>query len=173
MPAVCQQEIPEEWQFPAAFAQGFPPNSFRVTAKPLRIAAACSGCIMKLRILVVDDQPPLARMLRLMLEQTGEFEVREVTHARYVTEAARIFKPDLVILDVEMPGKNGAEIARELTTEGGVPSSSIVFLSGLVDKHEAGIKQTPSGPMRFLSKTTGVRQTVRDIQEALLCLSAA
>jgi CheY-like chemotaxis protein len=129
--------------------------------------------MMKPRILVVDDQPHLARLLRLALERTGEFEVREVTLPLQVGEAARIFKPDLVVLDVDMPGKNGAEIARELTCEGDLPSLSIVFLSGLISAPEAGIKQTPNGPMHFLSKTAGLSQTILAIQDALASLEVA
>ncbi len=112
-------------------------------------------------------------MLRLTLEHTGEFDVREVIHSPNVAEAVRTFRPDLVILDVEMPLKNGAEIARELTSDAGVPNSAIVFLSGLVAPHESGIKQTPTGPMRFLSKTARPEVTLSIIRELLADAHAA
>ena len=126
--------------------------------------------MMKPRILIVDDQPNLARILRLTLESDDEFEVREVIHSLNVAEAVRTFRPDLVVLDVEMPWKNGAEIARELTRDAGVPCSSIIFLSGLIAPHESGVKHTPTGPMRFLSKMAGpevLRLTVREVLSVL------
>ena len=126
--------------------------------------------MLKQRILIVDDQPNLARILRLTLETDDEFEVREVIHPPNVAEAVRTFGPHLVILDIEMPWKNGAEIARELTRGGGMPCSSILFLSGLIAPHESGVKQTPTGPMRFLSKMAGpeaLRLAVRDVLSTL------
>src|SRR2546423_5120830 len=57
----------------------------------------------KRRILVVDDETSITRLLKLNLEQTGSYEVREENLGARVLEAAREFKPDLVLLDVMMP----------------------------------------------------------------------
>jgi len=128
---------------------------------------------MKPRILVVDDQPNLARIFRLVIELTGEFDVRELTRSLHVSEAAQTFQPDIVLLDIEMPHKNGAEIARELVRDGNVPSSSIIFLSGLIGMNESGMRDTINGPMRFLSKTSSPEQIVVAIRETLSLAAAA
>jgi len=128
---------------------------------------------MKLRILIVDDQPHFSHLLRLILEKTGELDVREINQPQQVAEAVQIFQPDLVILDLEMPGKNGAELAYEMTRDGKIPLSSIVFLSGLIEPQESGWKETPHGPMRFLSKTAPPLETMQAIREALSVLQTA
>ena len=69
---------------------------------------------MKQRILVVDDEPGLTRMIKLTLEQTGRYEVRTENLGRNTLESAREFKPDLILLDVLMPGMLGSEIAAQL-----------------------------------------------------------
>lgn len=128
---------------------------------------------MKPRILIVDDQPELTRMLRLLLESTGAYEVREITRPLQVSEACRIFQPDLLILDMDMPGKNGAEIARELLRDGHASNASIIFLSGLVSNQEAGLRPTPNGNIRFLSKAADASQTLQAVREVIAELKAA
>jgi DNA-binding response OmpR family regulator len=53
---------------------------------------------MKKRILVVDDEPAITRMIKLNLEQTGRYEVRTENLGRRAIEAALEFRPDLTIL---------------------------------------------------------------------------
>ncbi len=112
-------------------------------------------------------------MLRLVLETTGEYEVREITRPLQVTEACRLFQPDLLILDMDMPGKNGAEIARELLRDGLASNASIIFLSGLVGLHETGIHQTSNGSIRFLSKVADANQILTAIRAAITELKTA
>jgi len=128
---------------------------------------------MKSRILIVDDQPHFSHLLRLMLEKTGELDVREITQPQQVAEAVQIFQPDLLILDLEMPGMNGADLADKMIRAGKMPVSSIVFLSGLIEPQESGWKETPNGPMRFLSKTAPPLKTMQAIREALSVLQSA
>ncbi len=56
------------------------------------------------RILVVDDDIQATRMVKWALDRTGRYEVREVNDSTRALEAAREFKPDLILLDVCMPG---------------------------------------------------------------------
>src|SRR5678815_5420661 len=68
----------------------------------------------KKRILIVDDEVPFTRMVKLNLEKTGAFEVRAENRATYAVAAAREFKPDLIILDVIMPGMDGGDVQNKL-----------------------------------------------------------
>jgi two-component system, OmpR family, response regulator len=55
------------------------------------------------RILVVDDHPKITRLLRINLEETGDYDVREENRGTHAVSAGREFRPDLVVADVIMP----------------------------------------------------------------------
>ena len=68
----------------------------------------------KQRILVVDDEPSITRLLKLNLEQTGRYEVRVENLGARAYEAAQEFMPDLVLLDIMMPDMDGSDVAASL-----------------------------------------------------------
>ena len=68
----------------------------------------------KKRILIIDDEAGFTRMVKLNLEKTGQFEVREENKATYALAAAREFKPDLIILDVIMPTMDGGDVFNQI-----------------------------------------------------------
>jgi two-component system, OmpR family, response regulator MtrA len=80
-------------------------------------------------VLVVDDDSSLAEMLSIVLRQEG-FESRIVTRGDEALEAFRSFRPDLVLLDLMLPGKDGIDVCREIRAESGVP---IVMLTAKGD----------------------------------------
>ncbi|QIK75611.1 MtrAB system response regulator MtrA [Nocardioides piscis] len=80
-------------------------------------------------VLVVDDDSSLAEMLSIVLRQEG-FESRVVTRGDQALEAFRSFKPDLVLLDLMLPGKDGIDVCKEIRAESGVP---IVMLTAKGD----------------------------------------
>ncbi|WP_082176862.1 MtrAB system response regulator MtrA [Arsenicicoccus sp. oral taxon 190] len=84
---------------------------------------------MKHRILVVDDDLALAEMLGIVLTNEG-FDVTHVATGTAALPAFREIKPDLVLLDVMLPGVDGVEVCRRLRAESGVP---IVMLSARTD----------------------------------------
>ena len=84
---------------------------------------------MKSRILVVDDDLALAEMLGIVLTNEG-FDVTHVATGTAAVPAFREVKPDLVLLDVMLPGMDGVEVCRRIRAESGVP---IVMLSARTD----------------------------------------
>ena len=84
---------------------------------------------LKGRVLVVDDDPSLGEMLGIVLRQEG-FEPVFVRSGDQAIAAFHQAKPDLVLLDLMLPGKDGLEICRELRMESGVP---IVMLTAKTD----------------------------------------
>ena len=93
----------------------------------------------KKRILLIDDEPSFTRMLKLNLEETGEFEVREENRGRFGLDAAREFKPDLILLDIVMPDMSGGEVAYQIEVDRNVKNTPIVFLTAAAKKEEEGI----------------------------------
>ncbi len=81
------------------------------------------------RVLVVDDDAPLAEMLTIVLRQEG-FESRMCARGDQAMDEFRAYKPDLVLLDLMLPGKDGIDVCKEIRAESGVP---IVMLTAKTD----------------------------------------
>jgi two-component system response regulator MtrA len=84
---------------------------------------------MKSRILVVDDDPALAEMLTIVLRGEG-FDTAVVGDGTRALPAVRELRPDVVLLDLMLPGMNGIDVCRAIRTESGVP---IVMLTAKTD----------------------------------------
>ncbi len=84
---------------------------------------------MKPRILVVDDDAALAEMLTIVLRGEG-FEATVVGDGSRALAAVREVKPDLILLDLMLPGMNGIDVCRAVRAESGVP---IVMLTAKTD----------------------------------------
>ena len=87
---------------------------------------------MKGRILVVDDDTALSEMLGIVLRGEG-FEPFLCSQGGEAVAAFREFNPDLVLLDLMLPGKNGIEICREIRAESGVPVVMLTAKGDTVD----------------------------------------
>jgi len=81
------------------------------------------------RVLVVDDNQDSAETLALLLTLEGHTVATAFDGATALAEAAR-FQPQLVLLDIGMPGMNGYEVARELRAREATKSTVIVALTG-------------------------------------------
>ncbi|MFN2621635.1 MAG: response regulator [Chthoniobacterales bacterium] len=106
----------------------------------------------KRRVLVVDDDVNLSRLAGMILESSGRYEVMIVNDSTRALRAAVQFDPQVMLLDVDMPGKDGGELAREAAHDARLRDVPILFLTGLVSRSEAGAAPRESGGMRFLSK---------------------
>ena len=84
----------------------------------------------KIRILVADDDPELLAMLGLQLRKRG-YEVFEADDGNEAANLARREHPDLIILDVMMPQKNGWEVAREIRSAEATQDIGIVILTAI------------------------------------------
>jgi len=69
------------------------------------------------RILVVEDDTTIARLIELELDHAG-YEVRKISNGAEALDAVREFDPELIVLDVMLPGMDGMEIARALRARG-------------------------------------------------------
>lgn len=89
------------------------------------------------RILVADDEPDLLNAAKIMLEKGG-YQVIEATNGDEALEKVHLEKPDLIILDVVMPGKTGTEVCKILKED--PQTSSIPILMYTVLGREADSK---------------------------------
>src|ERR1700712_846496 len=87
---------------------------------------------MRGRVLVVDDDNALSEMLGIVLRGEG-FEPVFCADGSGALEAFRVTRPDLVLLDLMLPGKDGIEVCRLIRSESGVPIVMLTAKSDTVD----------------------------------------
>jgi len=83
--------------------------------------------------LVVDDEADAREFVRAILEPEG-WQVEEAPDGRAGVEKAKALAPDLIVLDVEMPGRNGFEVFADLRGAAETADAKIVMLTGVADK---------------------------------------
>jgi two-component system response regulator MtrA len=84
------------------------------------------------KVLVVDDDSSLSEMLTIVLRGEG-FESRVCSTGERALGAVREFRPDIVLLDLMLPGKDGVDVCREIRGESGVPIIMLTAKSDTVD----------------------------------------
>ena len=102
------------------------------------------------RILVADDDSKFLRVVTETLIGAG-YDVRAESDPTHVAEMARSLSPDLVILDISMPGKDGFEVARELRTDPLTRAIRCMFITGHRDSTNVK-KAKESGGIAYLEK---------------------
>lgn len=117
------------------------------------------------RILVVDDEPGFTRLLRINLEATGRYAVQEVNDSLDALSIALDFHPDLVLLDVMMPGMDGGDVASQFSNDARLREIPTIFLTATVRHSEVDANHGCFGGLRFISKPIA-------LPELLACLDA-
>ena len=124
---------------------------------------------MKKRILIVDDEPDLAWLVKLNLERTTQYEVATETNPIAAVETARAFLPDIVLLDLVMPQRSGGELAAQIETALAPRSVRIIFLTAaLPNSRTNGAPRNIAG-YQFLAKPIATTQLLYR-STRLLCI---
>jgi DNA-binding response OmpR family regulator len=95
---------------------------------------------MSITVLTIEDQPDIRRLIRMTLEFKG-FRVLEAGDGESGIALARAQKPDLILLDVMMPGMSGLEVGRALAADPELSATPVVMLSalGTADDQSTGL----------------------------------
>ena len=121
----------------------------------------------KRRILIVDDEQAFARLLKLALERTGDYEVRVENAGTRALSAAQQFAPDLVLLDVIMPDMEGGKVAAQLRTDPALATVPIVFLTAIVSTKELPVQGALVGGFPFIAKPATAGQVIQCLERHL------
>src|SRR4029077_2472828 len=89
------------------------------------------------RILIVDNDRDSTHLVKILLEKTGRYLVFEENDPTQACLSARNFRPNLVLLDVVMPERDGGEIAAQIRADPELHNTPIIFLTALVTRAEA------------------------------------
>jgi len=102
------------------------------------------------KILIADDEPDILEIIQFNLQAEG-YEVITAKNGDEAFEKAKIFRPDLIMLDVMMPGKTGLEVCALLRMNPAFKETLIIFLTALSDEGSE-IKGLESGADDYLTK---------------------
>ena len=114
----------------------FFPGRFGVHSPPPITVRVSAGTATR-RILIVDNDSNATHLVKVLLERSGPYLVLEENDATEAYQTARSFKPDLILLDLIMPKRDGAEIAEQIHSDPDLNNTPIIFQTGLVTTAEA------------------------------------
>ena len=119
-----------------------------------------------MKVMLVDDHQIMLDGLRKLLESSGGFEIVGVTRdGEEAVEMARELQPDVVIMDVLMPGKDGIDACRDIMDI--VPTARVLMLTAS-NEDEAVIDAISAGATGYLRKLSGSQKlldTIRDVAD--------
>ena len=105
------------------------------------------------RIMIIDDEEPFTRLCKMNLELSDAYHITIVNDPLNAMHMISEVKPDLIFLDVIMPGINGADLAGKIREDDSTKEIPIIFLSASVVKMEGGtpLVHTSEGTFRTLT----------------------
>ena len=121
----------------------------------------------KKRILVVDDEPSITRLLKLNLEQTGDYVVATENVPQAALATAEEFRPDLILLDVMMPDLDGGDLAGAFQTSPTTKGVPIVFLTATITREEVRARHGLVGGLPFLAKPVNLHEVLGCLERHL------
>ena len=122
----------------------------------------------KKRILYIDDEKDFLLLTKIRLEKSGEFEVITTTDPEGGIELAKKHKPDLILLDIIMPGLEGDRVAGILLNDVQTKRIPILFYSDLVNDISAkNGRLRKIGGWDFIPKTAGCQELLSCVRKVL------
>ena len=119
---------------------------------------------MKRKVMVVDDDVNLTRLVKQVLEKKGDYEVVVENVSTRAAQRVLEIMPDLIVLDVVMPGKDGGEVQWEIRQNERTKRIPIVILTSMVTKEESGMIAGD----KFLAKPVRMDELISAIEAGLM-----
>jgi len=116
-------------------------------------------------ILIVDDTPDNLRLLSQMLAERG-YKVRAVLDGEHALAAARAVPPDLVLLDIRMPGMDGYEVCRRLKADPRTQDIPVLFISALGETQDK-VKALALGGVDYITKPFQLAEVLARVETHL------
>ena len=117
------------------------------------------------RILLADDSSTVRALARLELEEAG-YDVVEAADGAAALEAVRTEQPDVVLLDIEMPGMDGYDVVKELKADAATADIPVVFLTGRVGAEDV-VRALRLGGHDYLRKPPEPAELLARVSAAL------
>jgi CheY-like chemotaxis protein len=119
------------------------------------------------KILVADDEPEVLDLVRLMLEWEGGYRVLGAGDGEEALSRARADAPDLILMDIKMPRKNGLDALNDLQADPALSSVPVIMLSVVTTYPEmqSALRQ---GAVAYLPKPFELKEMVRLVERVLV-----
>lgn len=122
---------------------------------------------LKRRLLSVDDDPGIGILLTRLFQGTGRYLVEVQQDPFLALATARRFRPDVLLLDVNMPGQTGIQIAKQLRAEPWLRYRPIILFTVLPTPPGSLRLALGDGPTEFLQKGVPLSEVVAAVDRAL------
>lgn len=122
---------------------------------------------MKLKtILIIDDEPVICQLVKTSLENLWPtIKVETCTNGQEAVRRVEALKPNLVLLDINMPVVSGTDIAMKLKERAETSTIPIVFLTGMLTREEADERGHQIGGEYFLAKPVSIQELVQTVEK--------
>jgi DNA-binding response OmpR family regulator len=114
-------------------------------------------------VLICEDDPALREFLRVALD--GNFRFAETGNGFEVVDLARAIRPDIVLLDVMLPGQSGLEALRVIRADEQLRGTRVIVMTAFSDVRESDVEA--AGGDRFLTKPFDPLELVQAVEELL------
>jgi len=120
------------------------------------------------KVLVIDDEEGFTKILKMNLEKSGTYEVLVENNSMNAMSAARDFRPDVILLDIVMPGMDGGDLAAQFADHPLLRKVPIIMLTALVAPGEtASDAVVQSGSMNVLPKPVNMEMLTKCIENVI------
>lgn len=123
----------------------------------------------KKKVMIVDDEADFLEITKVNLEEAGGYDVLTLPSAKDIISEVHRFEPDVILLDIRMPGIDGmdaCEMLKEDCIGGHMPNIPIIIVSAL-GKREDKVIAYKRGAAGYLVKPIGEKDLIAKIEEAL------
>lgn len=122
---------------------------------------------MKRKILIVDDQPGFTKVVKVALEAGKIYEVREVNDPVAATRVAREFRPDAVLLDVDMPLLDGGDVRSLFKEDPELAKIPVLFVTASILQEEVESFNGRIAGEVFIAKPVTIDTLKQSIEESI------
>ena len=119
----------------------------------------------KKRVLIIDDEENFTKLVKLNLEKTNMYEVSVENEGKRGLAAAKMFKPDLILLDLSMGDVEGSEVAYQIKNDNTLSNIPIVFLTAVLTKDESSLSGDAIGGYPFVAKPVSTGELISCIEK--------
>ena len=117
-------------------------------------------------VLVADDEESIRALIAALLNSTDRYRVVMAEDGDQAIEKARAEKPDVVLLDVRMPMKDGYEVCRTLKTDASTSHIRVIMLTAMAQEYDRALAMR-SGADAYLPKPFSLKALLDKVQEML------